>query len=276
MGDGLINDLIVQSSEGAKGGLDLSSNGISLIIPAYNEEDRIAKSLDSYIPVLKSLGVPFEVLVIIDGSDGTYDTIQAYSGLGVTGHRFNSKLGKGGAIRKGISLAIYDVICWVDADGSLFPDDLKKILEATEHYDCVVASRWLRDSVWVTKEPLFNRTVGRVFNVLVRGMLGLPVMDTQCGAKAFRSSVARSVMATTVVNNRTFDVAMLYHARRSGATMKEIGVRWEHDPRTRMPIFRVIPIMFLTLVGIRLMNLPIRKYFPEEIVNYFVSRYASD
>ncbi len=256
--------------------MELKGEGVSLVIPAYNEEDRICKSLDQYLPVLQSINEPYEVLVVMDGADGTHEVIKRYSGLGVTGYRYSSKLGKGGAIRKGIGLARYGVICWVDADGSLSPDDLRRMLEATGDYDCVVASRWLPESVWVTKEPLFNRTVGRVFNVLVRGLLGLPVMDTQCGAKAFRSEVARHVMSNTVVNNRTFDVAMLYHARRNGATIKEVGVRWEHDPRTRMPIFRVIPIMFITLIGIRLMNLPIRKFLPQGIVNYFIKRYASD
>lgn len=253
-----------------------SSEGISLIIPAYNEEDRISKSLDAYLPVLRSFNVPFEVNVVIDGSDGTYEKVLEYAAQGVRGFKFDSKLGKGGAVRKGIELSRYGTLCWVDADGSLVPEDLKKMIEAGAGYDCVVASRWLKDSVWLEKEPLFNLAVGRVFNLLVRGMLGLPVMDTQCGAKLFRASVAHAVMDTTVVTNRTFDVAMLYHARKIGASIREMGVRWKHDHETRMPIFRVIPIMFITLVGIRLMNLPVKKYVPKSVVSYFVRRYARD
>lgn len=214
--------------------------------------------------------------MVIDGSDGTYDMVQAYSSQGVSGYRFDSKLGKGGAVRKGIELSRYGRVCWVDADGSLVPEDLRRMLEVSSKYDCVVASRWLNDSVWLEKEPLFNLAVGRVFNFLVRGMLGLPVMDTQCGAKIFRSEVAREVLSTTVVTNRTFDVAMLYHAMKLGATIKEVGVSWRHDHETRMPIFRVIPIMFITLLGIRVMNLPIKKYVPNRLVGYFVKRYARD
>lgn len=253
-----------------------NEDGISLVIPAYNEEERLSKSLDSYLPVLKSFHVPYEVIVIIDGNDDTYAVATLYSSQGVRPYKFERKLGKGGAIREGILLARYSIVAWVDADGSLSPHDLQMMLETAPGFDCVVASRWLRDSVWLEKEPLFNRAVGRVFNFMVRGLLGLPIADTQCGAKVFKTSLARRVISSTVVTNRTFDVAVLYHARRLHGSIFEVGVSWKHDADTRMPIFRVIPIMFITLLGIRLMNLPVRKYMPQRFVEYFVKRYARD
>lgn len=262
--------------EGERTAQNDRAEGISLIIPAYNEEDRISKSLDSYLPVLRESGLPYEVIVVMDGKDGTHDIVLSYKSQAVKGFTFDTKLGKGGAVRKGIELSGYGRVCWVDADGSLIPEDLKRMIEVSENFDCVVASRWLKDSVWLEKEPLFNLAVGRVFNFLVRGLLHLPVMDTQCGAKIFRSDVAKGVLSTTVVTNRTFDVAMLYHAMKLGATIREVGVRWRHDHETRMPIFRVIPIMFITLLGIRVMNLPIKKYVPNRLVGYFVKRYARD
>jgi dolichyl-phosphate beta-glucosyltransferase len=251
-------------------------DGITLIIPAYNEENRIMKSLDSYVPALKSANIPFEVLVIFDGNDGTEEVVDRYGVEQIKTFRFNRKLGKGGAIREGINLAKYSVLCWVDADGSLDAADLLKMIELVPDFGCVVASRWMDRSVWLAKEPLFNRAVGRVFNFLVRGLLGLPILDTQCGAKVFRASLAKKVISSTVVTNRTFDVAMLFHARKLGANMIEYPVSWKHDDDTRMPIFRVIPIMFITLIGIRLMNLPIKKYMPRRFVSYFVARYARD
>lgn len=251
-------------------------DGISLVIPAYNEEERLSKSLDAYLPVLRSFHVPYEVLVIIDGCDDTYGVASSYAASGVKAHKFERKLGKGGAIKEGIALAQYGVVAWVDADGSLSPHDLQMMLEVVPGFDCVVASRWLQGSIWLEKEPLFNRAVGRVFNFMVRGLLGLPIADTQCGAKVFKTSLARRVIASTVVTNRTFDVAILYHARRLHASIAEVPVSWKHDTDTRMPIFRVIPIMFLTLLGIRLMNLPVRRYMPQRFVEYFVQRYARD
>ncbi len=96
-------------SEGQqKGGGSWKGNswkGISPVIPAYNEENRISKSLDSHIPVLQRTGMQYEVIVAIDGSDRTYDVAVRYAGSGVRAYRFDSKPGKGGAVRKGIDLS---------------------------------------------------------------------------------------------------------------------------------------------------------------------------
>jgi glycosyltransferase involved in cell wall biosynthesis len=252
------------------------NKGISVIIPAYNEEDRIVKSLQSYIPRLKSMGIPYEIIVVTDGTDRTYDVAAGYSSDNVLALKFERKLGKGGALKEGTYKAKYDAILWIDADGSLHPDDMCKMIEEADRFDCVVASRWLPESIWEEKEPLFNRAVGRVFNFLVRGLLFLAISDTQCGAKLFESRLIKRVIAVTVVTNRTFDVAILYHLKKMGGSIREMPVRWRHDHETRMPIFRVIPIMFITLIGIRLMNLPIRRYVPDNIVAFFINRYARD
>ncbi len=250
--------------------------GISLTIPAYNEEDRIGKALESYLPVLRASGLQYEVNVIIDGNDGTEAVANAYSALGVKCHKFNRKLGKGGAIFAGIRMARYSITGYVDADGSLSAVSLAEIIRLARDYDCVVGSRWIVGSAWDRKEPLFNRVAGRVFNILVRGMLGVPIRDTQCGVKFFRTHLITELLSKTVVTNRTFDIDILYHARRDGRSMVEVPVRWSHDERTRMPILRVIPIMLLTLIGIRVMNLPLRRYVPKAAVDFFVSRYARD
>ncbi len=160
--------------------------------------------------------------------------------------------------------------------GSLFPDAPGRMMETGKSSDCVVAHRWLKDSVWLGREPPFNLAVGRVFNFLARGMLSLPVMDTQCGARLLRAEVARRVNSTTAVTNRTFDVAMPYHAKRQDASTGEIGVRWKHDRETRMPIFRVIHIMLVTLPGIRVMNFPTRRYLPGSLAGCLARMNAWD
>jgi len=250
--------------------------GISVVIPAYNEEYRIKKSLDSYVPVLLQKNLPFEIIIITDGTDRTADVVNSYNNPAIKVFSYSYKLGKGGAIREGQLKAKYDLSVWIDADGSLHPDDLSKMLNRINECDCVIASRWLEGSIWLEKEPLFNRTVGRVFNFLVRSILLLPLADTQCGAKIVRTDVAVESLRSTVVTNRTFDVAVLYHIKKAGYLIKEVPVTWRHDRDTRMPIFRVIPIMLMTLLGIRLMDLPIRKLFPDSVVDYFRERYAKD
>ncbi|MBX8640874.1 MAG: glycosyltransferase [Thermoplasmata archaeon] len=250
--------------------------GISLVIPAYNEADRIGNALDAYLQVLQSIGLPYEVNVIMDGTDNTPEIVARYSERGVLGYRHSAKLGKGGAIIEGLKKASYNVTGYVDADGSLSPESLKTMLRYVNDYDCVVGSRWIDGSRWNREEPVPNRIASRLFNVLVRGLLGLPLRDTQCGAKLFRTEIVGELLSKTVVTNRTFDIAILYHAWRGGKRIVEVPVTWTHDDRTRMPILRVIPIMFVTLVGVRLMNLPVRKYIPRIVIDFFIRKYASD
>ena len=81
-----------------------SVDGISLIIPAYNEQDRISKALDGYLPILESFGIPFEVLVVVDGNDATAEIVNRYSPRETKAYKFNKRLGKGGAIKAGFNL----------------------------------------------------------------------------------------------------------------------------------------------------------------------------
>jgi dolichol-phosphate mannosyltransferase len=267
--DMLNRDTISRTSE-------VKPAGISLVIPAYNEEDRIGEALDAYLSVLQSTGLPYEVNVIMDGKDNTPEIVSRYSQRGVLGYRYGTKLGKGGAIIEGMKNAHYSVTGYVDADGSLSPESLQAMLRHIRDYDCVVGSRWIEGSRWNRKEPLSNRIAGRIFNILVRGVLGLPLKDTQCGAKLFRTEIVHALLSRTVVTNRTFDIAILYHARREGRRMVEVPVEWTYDERTRMPILRVIPIMFITLLGVRIMNLPVRRYIPRFAIDFFIRKYSSD
>ena len=242
--------------------------GVSLIIPAYNEEERIRRSLEGYIPVLECHDVPYEVIVVVDGSDRTAEIARGYEPRGVRVLRIDERMGKGGAILAGLRHARYDVVGFADADGSLSPADFKRLLEIMSNstLDCVIASRWVKGSHWIRKEPLAKRIASRGFNLLVRGLLRLPVRDTQCGAKFFRSALVEKLLEHVAVTNFTTDVGFLFHARRCGARITEVPITWDHDPRSHFRLGPMIPVMFLTVLGIRVMNLPVGRYIPEQFV----------
>ena len=236
-------------------------NGISIIIPAYNERDRIRKSLDNYIPVIESFNMPYEVIVVIDGNDGTENVISHYKNLKY--FKSNVRLGKGGAVKKGLLMAQYQYVGFIDADGSLAPHDFKKMLQLIQDHCCVISSRYVRESKWINKEPLFNRFASRAFNIIVNLVLHLKVKDTQCGAKFFKSDIINDVIPRIQVSNRTFDVDILYHIKRRGYNIKEIPVTWNHSKDSRMPIKGAIFPMFITVIAIKLMNSRIKDYVPE-------------
>lgn len=246
-------------------------SGVSLVLPAFNEEERIRSTLGKYIAVLGNCGRQFEIVVVVDGTDRTADVASKYEDQGVRVLRENRKLGKGGAILWGFRHARFDAIGYVDADGSLSPTDLEHMVHSiiADKADCVVASRWIRGSRWIHKEPLIKRFVGRVFNVLVRSLLQIPVRDTQCGAKFYRRDVIDRLIDQMTVTNLTTDVGFLFHAYQNGAKILEVPVTWDDDSRSRFHVSIMIPIMFLTIIGIRLMNLPMGKYVPTSLVAGF-------
>jgi len=244
--------------------------GISIVIPAWNEEDRLARTLDRYLPALESRKEPFEVIVVVDGMDDrTADVAASYSARGVRVLRFPHRLGKGGAVLAGVRVSRYDYVGYLDADGPISPEQMYGLVAYLREVDCVVASRWMRGASGVEAEPLFNRVAGRAWNILTRSLLFLPIRDTQCGAKFFKGPVARSLLRTVTLTNRAFDVDVLYHVRKDGRRVIEIPVNWNHDRDTRLPIGRAIPVMFMSIVAVRLMNSPLGRHVPSKLVSWF-------
>jgi dolichol-phosphate mannosyltransferase len=250
--------------------------GLSVIIPAWNEQDRLARTLERYLPALESRAVPFEVIVVVDGvGDRTAEVAADYADRNVRVLRFPTKQGKGGAVLAGLQEARHEYVGYLDADGPVSPEALYGMVGALNDVDCVVASRWVRGADGVKAEPLFNRFAGRVWNFLTRSLLLLPLRDTQCGAKFFRRSVVRPLLRTVTLTNRAFDVGILYHLRKSGHAIREVPVQWTHDPATRMPVGRAIPAMFLSLLGMRVMNSPVASRVPPRLVRWFQDRFSS-
>lgn len=257
--------------------LDSGGPGVSIVIPAWNEEDRLARTLERYLPALESRGVPFEVIVVADGvKDRTADVAAAYGERHVRVLRFPNKLGKGGAILAGVRVSSYEYVGYLDADGPISPEEMYGLVGYLKDVDCVVASRWIRGASGAGAEPLFNRVAGRVWNALTRSLLFLPIGDTQAGAKFFKGSVIRPLLRTVTLTNRAFDVDFLYHVSKSGGLVKEVPVRWKHDPDTRMPIGRAIPVMFVSLVGVRLANSPLGKHVPPKLVLWFLNEFGGN
>jgi dolichol-phosphate mannosyltransferase len=251
------------------------SPGLSIVIPAWNEEDRLSRTLATYLPALEARAEPFEVIVVSDGvEDRTAEVAGQFADRHVRVLRFATKLGKGGAILAGLKEANYEKVGYLDADGPISPQTMYEMVGDLEQVDCVIASRWLRGASGVGAEPLFNRVAGRAWNFLTRSLLFLPIRDTQCGAKFFRRSVVRPVLKTVTLTNRAFDVDFLYHVRKSGHHVREVPVSWTHDPATRMPVRAAIPIMFLSLLGVRVMNSPVGKRVPLKLVRWFLSEFG--
>lgn len=242
------------------------SEGVSLVIPAYNEADRIRSTLERYLRCLRKLSLPFEIIVVIDGTDNTLEVVESLKSADIRVIRSGTRLGKGGGIIAGFRAAGFTRVGYVDADGSLAEESLVTLIERVGEFDCVFGSRWVEGAQWRARESLGKEIAGRVFNSFIRALLGIDVRDTQCGAKFYSADTLRTLLPAVYVNDMTTDVSFVFHAKRIGARCAEIPVVWTNHQDTHFDLIVTPGKMFLTVIGMRVANSRARHFIPSSFV----------
>jgi dolichyl-phosphate beta-glucosyltransferase len=227
---------------------------LSIVIPAYNEELRLPATLDRLAAFLPTLGSETEVLVVDDGSkDRTAAVSENYRAkipnLRVVANGVNR--GKGYSVRHGMLEARGRNVLFTDADLSAPIEEAPKLLEALKNYDVAIGSRALDRNLIEIHESRFREFAGIVFNTIVRTVLRLPFVDTQCGFKAFRREPCRILFDQQRIERFGFDPELLYLARHHGLHTAEIPVRWAHSPATKVNMLRDSVQMFVDVFTIR-------------------------
>lgn len=237
---------------------------LSIVIPAYNEAKRISRTLETLQRFLKARGWTAEVIVVNDGSsDETAAVVESHcrhwNALRLIDNGGNR--GKGFSVRNGALVAEGDVILFTDADLSAPITEAPKLVDPIANGECDVTfgSRAVDRSLIGVHQSPFRETSGRIFNLCVQGLTGLPFKDTQCGFKAFRRSVAGPVFERQTIMGFGFDPEILYIAKKQGLRLREIPVRWDHVEGTTVRFLRDSCCMFLDLLRIRWNDL-CRKY----------------
>lgn len=228
---------------------------LSIVIPAYNEAARLPQTLRRIREYVVQTGMNCEVIVVDDGSrDGLLEALRhgPEQPLNLKLLRHEENRGKGYAVRQGFRDARGEVVLMCDADLSAPIEQIERLLPWLERgHDIVIGSRDLPDSVLDPPQPLLRRWMAWLFRAIRRRLLLPQIRDTQCGFKLFRDAAADDVFPRLTLNGWLFDCEMLALADRLGYRIKEVGVRWENHPHTRVkPLweaFRAIP----TLLAIR-------------------------
>ncbi len=227
----------------------------SIVIPAYNESERIAATLDKVLAYLAEQKWAAEVLVVNDGSrDATADIVRQYAArhphvrlVENPGNR-----GKGYSVRNGMLHATGEVLLFSDADLSSPIYEAPKLFAALDAgADVAIGSRWLQRELQTERQPLYRQAFGRAFNLYLRVVLGLSFRDTQCGFKAFTRPAAQAIFPRQRIERWGWDPEVLYLARRLGFAAVEIPVEWGHDERTQMKYFRDGITMVLEVLRVR-------------------------
>lgn len=214
---------------------------LSVVIPAYNEEQRIGATLLAVDKYLSSQKYPYEILVVSDGSaDKTVDVVQKYKqlvhNLEVIDNLENK--GKGGVVRQGMLAARGKYRVFMDADNSTSLDHVEKILPLFEQeYHVIIGTRDVKDAEGATqavKQKLFRIIIGNLGNLLIQ-LLAVPgIWDTQCGFKGFSAKAVQDIFPRLRINRWGFDIEILAIAKRLGYKIGMIPVHWENDPRSHV------------------------------------------
>lgn len=227
---------------------------LTVVIPAYNEAARIGDTLARIGEYLTQRPYASAVIVVDDGStDGTADIAeQASVSVPITVLRYMPNRGKGYAVRYGMLRAAGRYVLFSDADLATPIEEVERLFpEMEKGAEIAIGSRDVPGSRLERRQSPLRELGGKLFNRFVR-LLAVPgIRDTQCGFKLFTASAAASVFALCTIDNFSFDVEVLYLARRLGYRIAEVPIRWRHQEGSKVRLWRDAPRMLLTLLRIR-------------------------
>jgi dolichyl-phosphate beta-glucosyltransferase len=214
---------------------------LSLVIPAFNEERRLLPTLERLHAHLSAQPLSYEILVVDDGSrDKTCEVVEAAAATlpNVILVRQRPNRGKGAAVRRGMLAAHGRIRVMWDADSSMPPEELPRLLApiVAERAEIAIGSRYAEGAKTV-KQPRYRVLWSRLCNKVIQRWLVPRVLDTQCGFKAFTSDAARSLFASATIDGWAFDLEILALAHRRGFALEEVGVAWKDDERSRVNPF---------------------------------------
>ncbi len=231
---------------------------LSVAIPCFNEAERIGDSVRSTLDYLSAESPEAELIVVNDGStDGTSPIVRE----ALAGAKIETRLlenfpnrGKGAAVRTGLLAAKRPIALFFDADLSTPLSEIPKIIEpiASGDIDLAFGSRALNRKLIGIRQPWRREYAGRIFNLIVRMATGMPFSDTQCGFKAFRLDVCRTILEQAHTIGFAFDVELLFRAYRAGLRLREIPVRWNHAEGSKVHVIHDSLAMLREVIALRM------------------------
>lgn len=228
---------------------------LSVVVPCYNEELRLPRTIEQIEHFLGARGTPYELILVDDGSaDGTRKVMDAAAkrNSAVRIEALPHNRGKGRALATGVASARGQRVLVTDADLSTPIDELPKLEAAiAAGAGVAIASRAVKGARVEIAQPIYRVLMGKVFNLIVQVVLLPGVWDTQCGFKLFRAEVARPVFATLTTDGFGYDPEVLYRAKKSGVRIAEIPVVWRNSAPTKVMAIRSSFDMFKHVVRVR-------------------------
>lgn len=227
---------------------------LSVIIPAYNEENRLRQALPPVRDYLQGQDFSWEVIVVDDGSsDNTSKVLEEIFPRGEARVLRNpGNRGKGYSVRQGVFAARGEILLFSDADFSTPIEEFGNLHSyLRDNFDIAIGSRALKESKLVVHQPWLRERIGRMFILFVRMIALKGFHDTQCGFKCFRRDAALKVFSKATVDGFSFDVELLLIAQRRGLRIKEVPVEWRDAKGSKVNVVKDSIRMLVDLCKIR-------------------------
>jgi dolichyl-phosphate beta-glucosyltransferase len=232
-----------------------ASPELSIVIPCYNEEQRLPRTIELIERYLAGKGVSYELILVDDGSsDGTRKLMDAAAerNPALRLEALPQNRGKGRALAEGVAAARGAEILVTDADLSTPIEELDKLrAELGKGAGVAIASRALKGSRVEVSQPIYRELMGKAFNLLVQAVLLPGLWDTQCGFKLFRADVAHDAFAALTTDGFGYDPEVLYRAKKRGVRIAEVPVVWRNSAPTKVSPIKSSLDMFRHVVRIR-------------------------
>ncbi|MHB8522220.1 MAG: glycosyltransferase [Limisphaerales bacterium] len=241
---------------------------VLLLIPAYNEEQRIEPVLRDYAAHFRAhYPGKFQIVVVLNGCvDNTLGVVQRVASEfpEISALEFREPIGKGGALIEGLKLAPQaDLIGYVDADGATAPPAFLELVQLCDQADGVIGSRWLPGAVLHQSQSNDRRIYSRLFHAFVELLFQMHIKDTQCGAKVMRRAAVEKIHSHLRIADLAFDINLLYSLKREGFSIREVPTEWTDKLGSKVTLHKLgkkalaIP---LSVVRLRLFYSPFYRW----------------
>ena len=251
------------------------TNRVSIIIPAYNEENRISSVLNDVTEFISKNRVDWNIIIAIDGDDQTSTIVSNFKkSFPYIKYKINKKRnGKGYAVKQAVLTnqnQLNDIIIIMDADNSIKFEEIASNVDKINDTDILIFNRYGK----CNHIPFNRRFLGRTFNLMVRTILGLKINDTQSGYKIFRKDSLIDDVNKTGINGAFFDVSLLYHAKISGQRIEEIKSKtYRHSDGSTFNTFRLTFDMLVSIFALKFRYSKIYEKIPDRIINRMLDIY---
>jgi dolichol-phosphate mannosyltransferase len=237
------------------------SPSILLLIPAYNEEERIGPVLREYAAFFRAnYDGEFKIVVVLNGCrDNTLGVVESAAAEfpEIRWLEFKAPIGKGGALIEGLRLwPQADLIGYVDADGATAPPAFLDLVRECHDVDCAIGSRWIPGAVLEQAQSAKRRIFSRVFHAYVELLLHMRIKDTQCGAKVMRREAMEKIHPYLRIADVAFDINLLYSLKRAGFTVREVPTVWTDKIGSKMRLNKGALAILLSVLRLRIIYSP--------------------